>query len=113
MEKDLLQSVVEVEKEIQDSIEAEKVTAAEWLESVRVSCSKEINDTRKQLEDNYSQSIDRACSEADQKAAKIIADVTRLADFFENLAEEIINRAILKHISAILPENDQGEASDR
>jgi hypothetical protein len=113
MEKDLLQSVVEVEKEIQDSIEAEKVTAAKWLESVRVSCSKEINDTRRQLEDNYSQSIDRACSEADQKAAKIIADVTCLADFFENLPEEIINRAILKHISAILPENDQGEASDR
>lgn len=113
MEKDLLRSVVEVEKEIQDSIEAEKIKAAEWLESVRVSCSKEIDDIRRQLEDNYSQSLERACSEAEQKGAKTIADANRLADFFKNLSEEIINRSVLKHISAILPKNDQGEASDR
>ena len=113
MEKDLLQSVVEVEKEIQDSIEAEKIKAAEWLESVRVSCSKEIDDTRRQLEENYSQSLECSCSEADRKGAKIIADADRLADFFNNLSEEIINRSILKHISAILPENEQGESSDR
>ena len=112
-EKDLLQSVVEVEKEIQDSIEAEKIKAAEWLESVRVSCRKEIDDTRRQLEDNYSQSMECACSEAEQKGAKIIADANRLADFFNNLSEEIINSSILKHIAAILPKNDQGEASDR
>ena len=113
MKKDLLQSVVEVEKEIQDSIEAEKLKAAEWLESVRVSCSKEIDDTRRQLEDNYSQSLEHACSEAEQKGAKIIADANRLADYFKNLPEEIINRSILRHISTILPANGKGEASDR
>ena len=113
MEKDLLQSVVEVEKEIQDSIEAEKIKAAEWLESVRVSCSKEIDDTRRQLEENYSQSLERSCSEANQKGTKIIANADRLAVFFNNLSEETINRSVLKHISAILPENERGESSDR
>ena len=113
MDKDLLQSVVKVEKEIHDSIEAERIKAADWLESIRVSCSKEIDDTRKQLEDNYSQSLEHACSEAEQQGAKIIADADRLADYFKNLSEEIINRSVLKYISAILPTNGQGETGDR
>jgi len=113
MDKNLLQSVVKVEKEIQDSIEAERIKAVDWLESVRVSCSKEIDDTRRQLEDNYSQSLERACSEAEQQGAKIIADADRLADYFKNLSEEIINRSVLKYISAILPANGQGETGDR
>jgi len=105
--------VVEVERKIQDSIEAEKIKAAEWLESVRVSCSRKIDDTRRRLEENYSHSLKRACSEAEQKGAKTIADADRLADFFKNLPEETINRSVLKYISAILPKNDPGEASDR
>ena len=113
MDKNLLQTVVKVEKEIQDSIEEERIKAADWLESVRVSCSKEINDTRRQLEDNYSQTLERACSEAEQQGAEIVADAGRLADYFKNLPEEIINRSVLKHISAILPANGQGESGDR
>ena len=113
MEKDLLRSVVKVEKEIQDSIEAERIKAAGWLESVRVSCSREIDDTRRRLEDNYSSSLECACSEAEQKGAKIIADAGRLADYFKNLPEETINRTVLKYISAILPANRQGENGDR
>jgi vacuolar-type H+-ATPase subunit H len=113
MEKDLLQSVVEVEKEIQVSIEAEKIKAAEWLESVRVSCAKELEDTRKQLADNYSQSLERACSEAEQKGAGIVANAKRLADFLNTLPEDTVNSFVSKHISAILPANDRGEASDR
>lgn len=113
MEKDLLQSIVEVEKEIQDSIESERIKAAEWLESVRVSCSKEIDDTRKQLEDNYSQSLDRACAEAQQKSEKIIADANHLAGYLADLPEEFINRVVLRHIGAILPQNNPGESDDR
>ena len=36
MEEDLLQAVIKVENEIQQSIKAEKNKAADWLESVRV-----------------------------------------------------------------------------
>lgn len=112
MEKDLLQSVVEVEKEIKESIESEKIKADEWLESVRISCSREIDDTRKNLQDNYNHSLERACSEAEQKAAKIIADANRFAEYLKSFPEDHISRIILKHIPAILPEINRGEASD-
>jgi hypothetical protein len=42
MEEDLLQTVIKVESEIQHSIESERKKAAEWLESVRVSLSQEL-----------------------------------------------------------------------
>ena len=42
MEEDLLQAVIKVENEIQQSIKAEKKKAADWLESVRVSLAQEL-----------------------------------------------------------------------
>jgi len=46
MEEDLLQAVIKVEKEIQQSIEAEKRKAADWLESIRVSLSRELKEKK-------------------------------------------------------------------
>ena len=39
---------------------------------VSLAVPKEIEDTKRQLENTYSQSLDQACSEAEQKSAKII-----------------------------------------
>ena len=46
MEEDLLQAVIKVEKDIQQSIETEKKKAADWLESIRVSLNQELKEKK-------------------------------------------------------------------
>ena len=103
MEEDLLQAVIKVEKEIQQSIEAEKKKAAGWLESVRVSLNQELEDKKQQLLDDYDQSLEETCRITRHKAEKDISEVKQMADYLENLPEDILLE-VCEYLQAILPE---------
>jgi len=103
MKEDLLQAVIKVEKEIQKSIEAEKKKAADWLESVRVSLSQELKEKKQQLLDDYDQSLEETCQITRHKAEKEISEVNQMADYLENLPEDILLE-VCEHLHVILPE---------
>ena len=103
MEKDLLQAVIKVESEIQQSIESERKKAAEWLESVRVSLSQELEAKKQQLEEEYAQSLETTCNECEIKAKKEIADVKRMAEHLQNLPDEILQDDVREFLQEILP----------
>jgi hypothetical protein len=105
MEKDLLQAVVKVESEIQQSIESERKKAAEWLESVRVSLSQELETKKRQLEDEYALSLESTCRECELKAKNEIADVNLLADHLTNLPDEVLLDVVKAYFKEILPGN--------
>ena len=109
MEKDLLQSVIKVEKEIQQSIEAEKKKAADWLESERVLSSQELMEKKQQLLDHYDQSLDQTCKLSRNKAEREISEVNRLAEYLQNIPEEILQKVVDEHLRSILPEGTGGK----
>ena len=103
MEKDLLQAVIKVESAIQQSIESERKKAAEWLESVRVSLSRELEAKRQQLEEQYARSLETTCLECEIKAKKEISDVTRMAEDLRNIPDEVLQDVVREFIRDILP----------
>jgi F0F1-type ATP synthase membrane subunit b/b' len=103
MEKDLLQTVIKVESSIQQSIESERKKAAEWLESVRVSLSRELEAKRQQLEEQYARSLETTCLECEIKAKKEISDVTRMAEDLRNIPDEVLQDVVREFIRDILP----------
>jgi prolyl-tRNA synthetase len=105
MEKDLLQAVIKVETEIQHSIESERKKAAEWLESVRVSLSQELEAKKRQLEEEYALSLETTCKECELKAKNEIADVNQMADYLLNLPDEFLQDIVKAYFQEILPGN--------
>jgi len=103
MEKDLLQAVIKVEAEIQQTIEAEKKKAADWLESMRVSLSKELETQKQLLEQQYRESLAKTCHQCELEAKKDIADANQLAAHFKNLTEEALQDTVSKFLREILP----------
>ncbi|MDH3330707.1 MAG: hypothetical protein OEL68_00150, partial [Desulfobulbaceae bacterium] len=85
MEKDLLQAVIKVESAIQQSIESERKKAAEWLESVRVSLSQELEAKKQQLEEEYTRSLESTCMACEIKAQKEVTDVNEMVENLQNI----------------------------
>jgi len=103
MEKDLLQTVIKVEGEIHQSIETERKKAAAWLESIRASLSQELEAKKRQLEDDYVQTLAATCSECEYKAKKEITDVDQMVEYLQNLPEEFLQDAVRQFLREILP----------
>ena len=103
MEEDLLQAVIKVEKEIQQSIEAEKRKAADWLESIRVSLSRELKEKKQQLLDDHDQSLEETCQITRHKAEKDISEVNQMAAYLQNLPEDVLLE-VREYLQLILPE---------
>ena len=89
MEQDLLQSIIKTESEIQQAVESEKKKAAKWLETVRISLSRELEDKKKILEKEYKQALAATCKECRLKAQKEIAGAQMITENLQNLPEEI------------------------
>ena len=106
MEVDLLQAVIKVEKEIQQSIEAEKRKAADWLESIRVSLSRELKEKKQQLLDDHDQSLEATCQITRHKAEEEISEVNRMADYLQNLPEDVLLE-VGEYLQLILPEEER------
>ena len=106
MEEDLLQAVIKVEKEIQQSIEAEKRKAADWLESIRVSLSRELKEKKQQLLDNHDQSLEATCQITRHKAEEEISEVNQMAEYLQNLPEDVLLE-VGEYLQLILPEEER------
>ena len=102
MEEDLLQVVIKVEKEIQQSIEAEKKKAEVWLEAIRVSLSQELKEKKQQLLDDHDQSLEKTCQITRLKAEKDISEVNQMTEYLQNLPEDVLLE-VSEYLQLILP----------
>jgi F0F1-type ATP synthase membrane subunit b/b' len=103
MEKDLLQAVIKVESAIQQSIESERKKAAEWLESVRVSLSQELEAQKQHLEEEYTRSLESTCMACEIKAQKEVTDVNEMVENLQNITDDILQDIVRVFLQDILP----------
>ena len=103
MEEDPLQAVIKVEKEIQQSTEAEKKKAAVWLESIHASLSQELKEKKQQLLDDHDQSLEETCQITRHKADKEISEVNQMAAYLQNLPEDVLLE-VNEYLQLILPD---------
>jgi cbb3-type cytochrome oxidase cytochrome c subunit len=109
MKKDLLQTVIKVEKEIQQTIEAEKKKAAAWLESERISASQDLEKKKQRLHDDFDQSLEQTCRLTKNKAESDTAEVDLFVAYLENISDEILRETVAGYLKSILPEGADTE----
>ena len=109
MEKDLLQRVIDTEREIVEAVAAEKKRAAEWLASIEQSCADRIAEEQQRSEELFRQALAQLIV---QQNRAVSADTDGLEEQYgklDNLPEETIRAVVLRYVQKILP----GEGRDR
>jgi vacuolar-type H+-ATPase subunit H len=103
MDDDILSKVVEVEKEVRQKIDIEKKMSGEWLEKIKKEAKQKILAEEENLEKALSNAIKKTKTDAEEKTAAITANTYQEAERLKGLSDNILKKAILKHISKILP----------
>lgn len=103
MEDDILGKVVEVEKEIQNTIRTEKEKSRKWIENVRKDADKRLADTESELAESLEKAVERAKANAGSRASELLRNAEALAKTFQGLSDETLRAIITKHITSILP----------
>ncbi len=103
MEKDILSEVIEVEKEIQQCLELERVKSRKWLENVKKESEEELAREEKSIKESLNITIDIAKKDAEAKAAEIVKQADTKAVLLAKLNDETLGELIGKQIARILP----------
>ena len=103
MDDDILSKVVEVEKEVRQKIDIEKKMSGEWIENIKKEAEQKILSEEEDLKKALSNETKKAKVDAEVKTAAIINKANQEAERLKGLSDSILKKAILKHISIILP----------
>jgi len=103
MERDLLNKILETEREIQAKIESEKKQCAEKTEKARKESEESVFQEEAVLRGQLEKSIRKAEEIAKEKAAYILEAAARRAENLRGLSDENLQRIVMKYIDSILP----------
>lgn len=104
MERGVLHSIIEVEKEILKKINAEELRSRESIEKVRKEVESFVAQEEKRLEESLNTTIDTAREDAIKKAEEMVAEATIRAAKIEGLGDTVLKKILLEKMSRILPE---------
>ncbi|MDI6729331.1 MAG: hypothetical protein QMD44_10465 [Thermodesulfovibrionales bacterium] len=102
MERDMLNEVIEVEREIHGRLLMEKRKAEEWVNEVKEKAEKDILSEEGRIKNLFEQAIKDARLDAEKKAYGIIADANAKAERLAAISDEFLIKTIKKHIVRIL-----------
>lgn len=103
MERDVLDEVIEIEKEINGRLLAEKRKAVEWVDEVKKKAEEDILSEEERIKNLFEQAIKNAMLDAERKAQEIIADANEKAERLAAIDDALLIKTIRKHIVRILP----------
>lgn len=103
MENDLLRDVIEVEKEIQRSLEQAKDASHQWLEAQKREIAEETGRQEKQITESFNQAQELARKNAENKASDVVTKAEQLADRIAHIENDTLSKIVANHIHKILP----------
>lgn len=104
MDKDILNEVIDAEKEIQHCLETEQARIAAWLEQVRLESEAAVLREERNTGDAGAQELERARKQATLQATRVIEDAERAAKRLEGIDDETLAALVMKRIPRILME---------
>lgn len=104
MDKDILNEVIEAEKEIQYCIEDEQAKLRAWLDQVKREASEAV--AREEINDRelLTRALEDAKRSAEAKAKQVVDDAAKHSLRIEKLDEATLTGIILKRMPRILLE---------
>jgi vacuolar-type H+-ATPase subunit H len=103
MENNTLREIIDVEKEIQQSIEQAKEMARAWLETRKQEMDERLAKEEKEIVASFRQSRDRLVREAVSGADDLVKRAELQADRIVQLENDTLARIVAGHIHTILP----------
>ncbi len=109
MEKDLLQRVIDTEREISKAVASEREKAAAWLESVEQSCTDRVEEERQSSEQLFHHALEQFVVRKKQEVEDNTKRIENETAALDRLPERMIREVVLKHLRKIIP----GDGHDR
>jgi vacuolar-type H+-ATPase subunit H len=106
MEKDVLSTIIEIEKEIEERLQKEKLKVDKWLNSAKNEIEVERTAMVRELEDSLREAVFIARDNAGKQASTILNEATKQSRVLSEIGEGILQRIIMKHLRRILPGSD-------
>lgn len=103
MERDTLEEILAVEREIRATLESERDAAGRWIASARRDVEEHRLAEVARLEESTAQQEAAAQEAARMRAAEIIRQATRAAERIGRMTDEELVRFILPHLARIVP----------
>lgn len=103
MENNILREIIDVEKEIQQSIEQAKEMARAWLETRKKEMDERLAKEEKEIVASFRQSREKLAREAVSGADDLVKRAELQADRIVQLENDTLARIVADHIHMILP----------
>jgi vacuolar-type H+-ATPase subunit H len=103
MENHTLRDIIEVEKEIQQSLEHTKETLRDWLDARRKAAEEELARSEQELLASFQQSRELAMRDAGSRASVLATEAENRAARLTQLQHDLLARIVANHIKKILP----------
>jgi len=104
MDKDILNEVIEAEREIQQCIEQEQMRLREWLDQVKKETAEAVARAEKNDGESLVRAIEEAKLTAGKQAKQAIAAAEARAARFKELDDAVLTAIIRKRLTRILLE---------
>ncbi len=103
MENNILREIIDVEKEIQLSIDKAKVSAGEWLDAKKKEIEQETAQEEKNILTSFEKARENSIRDAANRASELIAEAEKQADRIKHLNSQTVSGIVVNHIHKILP----------
>jgi vacuolar-type H+-ATPase subunit H len=100
---DILSTVIEVEREIQERLDGEKKNSREWLERVKAETELTIAREQERLAKASEESIAHAKEEAGRRVAERLAKAELDADRISRITDELLLSVAGRYLPRVLP----------
>jgi vacuolar-type H+-ATPase subunit H len=103
MESDILREIIDVEKDIQQSVDHTRVTIREWLNARKKEIEEELARSEVDMQESFCISRKTVIEDAQKKSVNIMADAERQAARLMQIKNDNLKTIVSNCLHRILP----------
>ncbi len=103
MENNILREIIDVEKEIQLSVDKAKESIAEWLGAEKKQIEQETAKEEKDIIATFQHSRENTIQDAANRASDLVSEAEKQSDRIKHLNSQTLSGIAINHIHKILP----------
>jgi vacuolar-type H+-ATPase subunit H len=104
MDKDILNEVIEAEKDIQQCIEQEQARLRDWLDGVKKDAAEAIARAERSDGESLGRALEEAKRDAEKRAQQVVESAEARSARFKDLDDTVLTAIVMKRLPRILLE---------
>jgi len=103
MDNNILREIIDVEKDIQQSLDQAKLKTREWLDARKKEIESDAAMQETNIMQSYHHDLENSLQEAAKTAAELFEQSRQQADRLAHLGNDVLVKIVSNHISKVLP----------